>query len=360
MAAVSPESPAQINNILMSRFDLHKTIIQTSGNAMKNLAEYNPLFIHKKGTRVKAFFALGMVCFFWGTTWVASREGVRHMPALQMAGIRQLLGGIIYVIFFIAKGVSFPRGKEWVPIIVMSILNFMLSNALSTWGVKYISAGLGSILGAIFPLWLVVIGLFSSAAKIPARAIIGLLLGFAGVCIIFIDHLNDLLNPEFRFGIILSIIATWTWAFGILYTKKQALRFNPYFSLGLQMVISGLVLIGITEAGNDSIPISAIPWQSWAAIWYLIIFSSILTFIAFLYALQNLPTELTSIYAYITPVVAVLLGWLILNEKLTLIIALGGAVTLLGVYIVNNAYKISSSVPAAESPDKHTSEINVS
>src|SRR4029079_11903971 len=113
------------------------------------------------------------------------------MPALQLAGLRQLIGGFLYVSYFLAKGVSFPKGKEWIPVIVLSVINFVLSNGLSTWGVQYISAGLGSIMGAIFPLWLVVIGLFSSSEKIPAKAIIGLLLGFAGVCVIFYEHLQD-------------------------------------------------------------------------------------------------------------------------------------------------------------------------
>src|SRR6185436_17628505 len=147
-------------------------------------------------------FALSLVCFLWGTTWLASKEGVKYMPALQLAGIRQLIAGLCYVIFFLIKGTSFPKGEEWIPVLVLSFLNFVLSNGLSTWGVQYISAGLGAIMGAIFPLWLVVIGLFSSAKKIPVRAIIGLLFGFGGVCIIFYDHLHDFLNEGFQFGII--------------------------------------------------------------------------------------------------------------------------------------------------------------
>jgi len=331
----------------MPRFDIYKTLSQT-GDTLKHLSLFNPLTIHKKGKRSKAIFALSLVCFLWGTTWLASKQGVKYMPALQLAGIRQFIAGSIYVLFFLIKGVKLPRKKDWIPILVLSFLNFVMSNGLSTWAVQYISAGLGAIMGAIFPIWIVVIGLFSMKEKIPAKAIIGLILGFGGVCIIFYEHLQDFLNADFRFGIILSLIATWTWAFGTLYTKKEAVRFNPYFSLGLQMLISGIALITFTKATGNAVALSIIPWQSWTAIFYLVIFGSLVAFIAYLYALQNLPTEQASIYAYINPVVAVLCGWLIFNEKLTVFIGIGGLVALLGVFLVNRAFK---AVPAIEQPE---------
>jgi drug/metabolite transporter (DMT)-like permease len=332
----------------MPLFDFNKTLSQ-SADAIKSLSVLNPLTIHKKGTRAKAIFALVCVCFFWGTTWLASKQGVKHIPdALQMAGIRQLLGGFCYVAFFLYKGIALPKGKEWVPILILSFLNFMLSNGLSTLALQYkISAGLGAIIGAIFPLWLVVIGLFASKDKIPVMAIIGLLLGFGGVCIIFYDHLNEFLDPQFRWGIMLSVIATWTWAIATLYTKKQAVHFNPYFGLGLQMVISGVVLYSFSTATGRAVPLTAIAWQSWASIAYLVIFGSLIAFVCYLYALQNLPTEQASIYAYINPIVAVILGSMVFDEKLTIYLAIGGLVTLLGVYLVNRAYKITT----AEQPE---------
>ena len=332
----------------MNFFDFHKSIIQSSAETIRKLSVLNPLTIRKKGRKTKAVFALVLVCFFWGTTWIASKEGVSHMPALQMAGIRQIIAGLLYVSFFLYKGVPLPKGKEWGPVLVLSFLNFVMSNGLSTWGVQYISAGLGSIMGAIFPLWIVVIGLFVSANKIPRLAIGGLLLGFGGVCIIFYEHLQDFLIPDFRFGLMLSLIATWTWAFATLYTKKQAENFNPYFSLGLQMLISGIFLVGFTGITGQSIPVSEIPWQSWAAIAYLVIFGSLIAFIAYLYALQNLPTEQASIYAYVNPVVAVLCGALLFDERITIYITIGGAVTLLGVYLVNKAFK---GTPPVEQPE---------
>lgn len=326
----------------MAKFDINKAFTN-SADAIKSLSAFNPLTIGKKSTRAKAIFALAIVSILWGTTWLASKQGVKHMPALQMAGIRQLIGGSCYLLFFFFKRAPLPRLKDLTPLIILAFLNFICSNGLSTWGVKYISAGLGAIIGAIFPLWLVIIGLFSSKEKIPTKAIVGLILGFVGVCIIFYDHLLDFLEPDFRFGITLSIIATWTWAFGSLYTKKHAVHFNPYFGLGFQMVIAGLVLLFVSYFDKNALPLTEIPKESWLAIAYLVIFGSLIAFVCYLYSLQNLPTEQASIYAYINPLVAVLLGALIFDEKLTTLLIIGGLVTLYGVYMVNKAFKKSAN-----------------
>ncbi len=327
----------------MARFDINKILIE-SGAHLRKLTVFNPFTIHRKGSKAKAIFALALVCLFWGTTWVASKIGVQYMPALQLAGIRQFIAGCFFVIFFLVKGIALPTGKDWLAILILSLLNFTFSNGLSTWGVQYISSGLGSIMAAIFPLWIVIIGLFAKNNRMPLGAIAGLLLGFAGVCIIFYEHIYDFLIPEFRFGIMLSLIGTWTWAFGTLYTKKHAAKFNPYLSMGLQMVMSGIITTVITQilhlqGAYPVIPFSEIPWQAWAVIAYLVVFGSIISFVAYIYALQRLPTEQASLYAYINPVVAVLLGAAIFGEALTMYIAIGGATTLMGVYLVNRSSK---------------------
>lgn len=256
------------------------------------------------------------------------------MPAFQLAGIRQGIGGILYVSYFLFKKTPWPKGKQWKTILILSVLNFVFSNGLSTWGVKYISSGLGAIIGAIFPLWIVLIMLFRGE-KINRLSILGMIVSFGGICFIFYEHLADFINPDFRFGIFLSLFSTVTWAFGSLYTKKKAASFNPYFSLGLQMVISSSFILMITEATDTGVSIASIPAQSWWAIGYLVIVGSVLTFIAFIYALQKLSPEVSSIYAYINPIVAVLFGTLIFGEPLTFFIAVGGIITLCGLYLVN-------------------------
>ena len=278
--------------------------------------------------------ALCWVSFFWGTTWIASKEGVKHMPALQLAAIRQFIGGFLYLAFFIFKKTPWPKGKQWKSILILSVLNFVLSNGLSTWGVKYISSGLGAIIGAIFPLWIVIITFFRGE-RLARLAVIGLFISFAGVCVVFYDHLGDFLKPDFRFGIFISLISTLTWAFGSLYTKKKAASFNPYFSLGLQMFISSILLFAFTGATGTSVSLVEIPMISWWSIAYLVLFGSVLTFIAFIYSLQHLPAAINSVYAYINPIVAVILGFVIFGEPLTVALAIGGGVTLFGLYLVN-------------------------
>ncbi|WP_269686223.1 DMT family transporter [Flavobacterium lacustre] len=278
--------------------------------------------------------ALCWVSFFWGTTWIASKEGVKHMPALQLAAIRQFIGGFLYLAFFILKKTPWPKGKQWKSILILSVLNFVLSNGLSTWGVKYISSGLGAIIGAIFPLWIVIITFFRGE-RLARLAVIGLFISFTGVCVVFYDHLGDFLKPDFRFGIFISLISTLTWAFGSLYTKKKAASFNPYFSLGLQMFISSILLFAFTGATGTSVSLGEIPMISWWSIAYLVLFGSVLTFIAFIYSLQHLPAAINSVYAYINPIIAVILGFVIFGEPLTVALAIGGGVTLFGLYLVN-------------------------
>lgn len=322
--------------------NLYGILVRSAQRSKETLEVFNPFHYYKQDTRGKAILALAAVCVFWGMTWVASKIGVKHMPSLQFAGIRQCIAGLIYVGYFLIRGEKLPQGKQWRSVLVLSLLNFMMSNGLSTWGVQYISAGMGAIMGAIFPLWLVIIGLFSNRRKIPNKAILGLLLGFGGVCTIFYEHMHDFLQPDFRFGIALSLIATWTWAFATLYTKAEALTFNPYFSLGLQMLISGITLYVISAWTGHSIPITQVSWEAWSSIAFLITFGSLIAFICYLYALQNLPIEQTSIYAYVNPIVAACCGWLYFNDRITFFLILGTAITLFGVYLVNQSFRITN------------------
>ncbi len=290
--------------------------------------------------RSKALFAVALVSFFWGTTWLASKKGVEAMPALQLSGIRQLLGGGIYIIFFFVKGYKLPTREQFIQFLWMSLLMFVLSNGLSTWSVKYLPSGLGSVIGAISPIWIAIfsVALFKEA-KLNGTTIAGLVLGFGGIIIIFYDYLDALFNSTFYIGILLGVVSTMTWGLGTIYTAQHAKNLNPYYSLGWQMFISGTILTLLSYITGQHKPLAEVHINAWYAIGYLVIFGSVIAFSAFIYALKRLPPAQASVFAYINPIVAVVIGASLNNEKLNFLIAAGTTVTLIGVYLVNTGFK---------------------
>jgi drug/metabolite transporter (DMT)-like permease len=299
-----------------------------------------PLHPKNQSEKTRALVALGLVSFFWGTTWLASKKGVEEMPGLQLAGIRQLLGGSVYTIYFLLKGYKFPNGQQLFQFIWMGILMFVISNGFTTWSLQYIPSGLGAVIGAMAPIWIAIFSvIFFRETKLNLTTVIGLLLGFGGIVIIFSDYIEALFNSKFALGVILGIIATMTWAIGTLYTVKHARDLNAYYSLGWQMFLSGLILTGAAWITGQHVPLAQTTHVTWLSIAYLVIVGSIITFAAFLYSLKRLPPAQASIYAYINPIVAVIIGSILNNEKLNIIIAAGTLVTILGVYLVNTGFK---------------------
>jgi drug/metabolite transporter (DMT)-like permease len=296
-------------------------------------------FLNQKKEKIGLpILALIWVSIAWGTTWIASKEGVKHMPSLQLATLRQFIAGVIFVVFFMFKKAIWPNRNQWKTIVILAFLNFVFSNGLSLWGLKYISSGLGAVIGTLFPIWIILINFFRGE-KVSNLALKGMILSFIGICVIFSDYLSDFLKPDFRIGILVSLIATVTWAFATLYTKEKAASFNPYFSLGVQMLVSSSVLfIGTTIAGS-AVSISEIPTAAWLSIGYLVIIGSVFTFVAYIYALQNLPTELNSVYVYINPIVALVIGAIYNNEPFSLLLLSGGFITLIGLYLVNKSIR---------------------
>ena len=308
-----------------------------------------PLSPRNHSEKTKALLAVAVVSILWGTTWLASKKGIEHMPALQLAGIRQLSGGIFYILFFTIKGYKWPNWSQLIRFTWMSVLMFVISNGFSTWSVQFLPSGLASVIGAISPIWIAIFSLFIFRdTKLNLITIIGLVVGFSGILIIFSDYLDAIFNSSFSKGIFLGLTATMTWAIGTLFTVKHAKDINPYYSLGWQMFLSGVILTIIAYSTGLHIPISEIKPVSWYAIGYLVIFGSIITFAAFIYALKRLPAAQASVYSYINPVVAVILGAYLNSEKLNIYIAGGTLVTLLGVYLVNTGFKKSALKEAEE------------
>lgn len=290
--------------------------------------------------RTKGLTAVGIVSILWGTTWMASKIGIKYLPALQLSGLRHIIGGGLYVIYFAAFRKMFLRRDQFLRIFMMAVIMFVLSNGLSVLSVVYMPSGIASVVGAIAPIWVVIISYFfqKKTSFIP-QTILGIVLGFAGVVICFYDYFNEIKEGSFALGIFFGLISSITWAIGALLTAKQAKDTDPYFSLGWQMLISGILLNLISYSLGDFVTINHLPFEAWLSVGYLVLVGSVIAFGAYVFALKRLPAALVTVHAYINPIVALIIGSVLLDERLTANIAIGTLATLLGVFLVNNSFK---------------------
>jgi drug/metabolite transporter (DMT)-like permease len=297
------------------------------------------------------YIALCITCTVWGTTWVASKIGVSVIPAFQMAAIRQFLAGLCFVIFFMLhKKMRLPTAKQFVLLTILSVLMFVSANGLSTWSLNYIPTGLSSLIGALYPISVVLIEMaFFKSRNVSALTFIGLLLGIGGTFIVFYENAFTGVRPDgFFFGVILSFIAMLTWSIGSIVIAKNTIKMNAYYAIGWQMLISSAILYILALASGQHIGLADIPLKGWAAVAYLVIAGSLLTYAAFVYTMKTLPPALFSLYAYINPLVAMVVAGILLKEKLNINILWGAIVTLAGVFIVNYSVKRNQKKLMAE------------
>jgi drug/metabolite transporter (DMT)-like permease len=216
----------------------------------------------------------------------------------------------------------------------------VMANGLSTWGLKYIPTGLASLIGSLYPLIVVLIEWFFYKKKdVSILTFIGLFIGIGGVAFVFYENMFAHIDFPLLCGLALSLIAIVAWSLGTIFLSRHHHSVNPYFGMGLQMIMGSIMLFFIANGTKNTIPLSNITINSWGAIAYLVIAGSITSFIAFIYSLKRLPTAVASLYAYVNPIVAMITASIILHEKLTITIAIGTVVTLIGVFLVNYSIK---------------------
>lgn len=283
------------------------------------------------------YLALSTTSILWGTTWVVSKIGIKSIPAFQMAAMRQFAAGAIFVLYFLlVKKEPLPTRAQFARIILLAFLLFVFANGLSTWGLLFISAGLSALLGALYPLSVVIIERFFYGKKeFNPTMVLGFILGLTGVGLVFYENIIIEMTLKFVLGIILALVAMLSWSIGTISLTNHPLSLNPYYSIGWQMLVSGVGLYLMALLFQPPVPLSAISAQGWMAVLYLVVFGSIVAFIAFIYSLKKLPIAVASLYSYINPLVAMLLGAWLLNERLNMAILWGALLTLAGVFLVN-------------------------
>lgn len=296
------------------------------------------------GINRKAYLALLAICFIWGTTFLAARIGVKTFPPLLFMGSRHFIAGLLLGTICWLRGSRLPSLAGLKRQLLPGILMVTLGNGIVGLAVKYIPSGLAALICAMMPVYVVVINLVSGKGeKINYKIIIGLVSGLAGLLVIFHDKLAFLGDLRYLGGIITCLVSCLFWALGSIYYKRiRDVKEDVYMNAGVQLAIGGMGLITLSALGEDWKGIHGIPPATLGAICYLIVVGSIVAFVCYHYALSRLPVGVVTLYAYINPLVAIILGYLVLNEPVNGYIALAFIFILAGVFLVNAGYRQAS------------------
>lgn len=236
--------------------------------------------------------------------------------------------------------VKFPSREHMVRQAIAGFFLITLGNGLVAWGELHIPSSIAAIICSLMPLMVIVINLLVSREEKPNLPIVaGTVLGLTGIVLIFGEHLEEFSTAGYALGILTTFGAVISWAGGSIWIKKHNADSNPFINAGLQMLFGGLLMFPASLLFDDLSTITWTPEAGWSML-YLIIFGSIIAYACYSYALRKLPITIVSMYAYINPVVAVLLGWIILDEKLTVRMGIAIVVTLVGIYLVNRGYQL--------------------
>ena len=288
-----------------------------------------------------AYAALAAVCLIWGTTYLALRIAVLHFPAFLFTAIRMTSAGLLLVSFMLlVSKVQLPPRAQILRQAIGGFFLISMGNGLVAWAEMTIPSGVAAIICSMMPVVVIMINVTINKDERPTVPIIlGLAIGLIGIIMIFGEHMAGFADSRYTVGIILTFVAVLSWAAGSIWIKKKNLESNPFMNAGLQMFFGGLLLIPFSLVFDD---LSNITWTAEAgyAMLYLIIFGSLVAYGSYAYALRKLPMTIVSMYAYINPLVAVFLGWFVLDEKLNAKIMIAFVLTIAGVYIVNRGYQL--------------------
>jgi drug/metabolite transporter (DMT)-like permease len=263
--------------------------------------------------------ALGIVYVVWGTTYLAIRVVVETVPPLLSASFRFLVAGIAYYLWL-----RFRQGREAVRVTRKQVLSCALvgtalllgGNGLVTIAEQTVASSLAALMIASVPLWVVLMR-WVTGDRIPVSTLIGVAIGFVGVAWLVLPGGRP--EEATTVGIVLLVLAPMFWAAGSFLSGRIDMPANPFVSTSIQMLCGGVatgIVGGLTGEFGD-VHLETFSTASLVALGYLVVFGSLVAFTAYVWALQNIPVSKVATYAYVNPVIAIVLGWLILDEGMT-------------------------------------------
>ncbi|MBN9336938.1 MAG: EamA family transporter [Chryseobacterium sp.] len=285
----------------------------------------------------KTIIAIFVVAIVWGTTFLGIKIGVETVPPWFVAGLRQFLASLVLLpILIYTKNLKWIGWRNFRIQITLSSLMLVGANGLTTVAEENLTSSLTSLISALSPIFIFVASMAIGMEKFTYRTMAGLLMGFFGVLFIFWDGINDLMNPSYRLGLLILIIAIMSWGLGTIYTKKINVKNNNLFlNLFYQFAFAGIIQLIFAFSFSETIDISAWSVKSISAIIYLAVFGSVLAFFSYHYLLRTLLPTQVSILSYVNTIISIFISWLILGETISTKFIIATACIISGVFIIN-------------------------
>ncbi|HET7321419.1 MAG TPA: EamA family transporter, partial [Longimicrobiaceae bacterium] len=281
------------------------------------------------------------VYVIWGSTYLAIRYAVADLPPFLLAGTRFLTAGLILYLWSRARGVERPTRANWRAALLVGIPLLAGGNGGVVWAEQRVASGLTALLVATVPLWMVLLEWLGGGVRPTARVVLGLVIGFAGLGVLVGP--SELLGGGGAdpLGALALVGASIAWAVGSIVARRVALPSSALLGTGMEMVAGGAVMLVIGVAAGElrGFEAGAVGASSWAGLLYLIVFGSLVGFTAYTWLLRNVDVARVSTYAYVNPIVAVLLGWALADEPVTARTLVAAGVIVAGVVVLTTGRK---------------------
>jgi drug/metabolite transporter (DMT)-like permease len=295
----------------------------------------------------KAYLALIAVCFFWGTTYLGIRIALESFPPFALVAIRFTISGAILMAVALIKGAVIPRGRELRAALISGVLILGVGNGALVFAELLVPSGLAGLIITISPFWMVGLeALLPGGARLHWPTICGMAIGLAGSALLAAPGgTGHTPGQNIPTGFLILQIGMACWALGSILQKRQVSRAHPIVTGAVHQLAAGLGALPFAIL----VPQHAIIWnlRGVAAILYLVMFGSIVGYSAYVYALDQLPVAVVSVYPYINSIVAVILGWRFYHEPFSSIEALAMAIIFAGVFVVKRHSLASTLAPSA-------------
>jgi drug/metabolite transporter (DMT)-like permease len=285
----------------------------------------------------KILLAFAIVYFVWGSTFLAIRAGVREVPPFLLAAMRFLIAGAVLYGWAIVRGERSPNGRQWASVALLALLIFVLDYGLLFWAEQRVPSGLAAVVMATIPAFMAASEIvFLRTQRLTLRLALALLIGVGGVAVLMNRSLNLDGTPIDSVGAVALIVASMNWSVASALMRKLPLPASKVMSSGAQMFAGG-VFLGFTSLGlgeSHNFHPSSVSRSAWLSLLYLIVAGSIIGFTAYVWLLHHESPTKVGTYAYVNPVVAVLLGYFLGGEALSLRTILGSLFVLISVVVI--------------------------